>query len=46
MEFGLYFWLKLHFVMPSRDQFTTEIYVNNEQARDALSKLNTQLEKF
>lgn len=32
--------------MPSRDQFTTEIYVNNEQARDALSALGKQLDKL
>ena len=34
------------FVMPSRDQFTTEIYVNNEQAQDALKELNAKLEKL
>lgn len=32
--------------MPSRDQFTTEIYVNNEQAQDALKELNEKLEKL
>ena len=32
--------------MPSRDQFTTEIYVNNEQAQDALKELNGKLEKL
>ena len=46
MKFGAYFCSKLHFVMPSRDQFTTEIYVNNDQARDALAKLNKDLEKL
>lgn len=32
--------------MPSRDQFTTEIYVNNQQAQDALKELNGKLEKL
>ena len=32
--------------MPSRDQFTTEIYVNGDQARDALADLGKQLEKL
>ena len=32
--------------MPSRDQFTTEIYVNNQQAQDALMELNQKLEKL
>lgn len=32
--------------MPNRDQFTTDIYVNGEQARDALAKLETELEKL
>ena len=32
--------------MPSRDQFTTEIYVNNQQAQDALKELNKKSEPF
>lgn len=32
--------------MPYRDQFTTDIYVNGDQARDALAKLETELEKL
>ena len=32
--------------MPNRDQFTTDIYVNGDQARDALAKLETELDKL
>lgn len=32
--------------MPSRDQFTTEIYVNGDQAQDALADLGKQLDKL
>ena len=32
--------------MPNRDLFTTDIYVNGDQARDALAKLETELEKL
>lgn len=32
--------------MPSRDQFTTEIYVNNQQVQDALMEQNQKLEKL
>lgn len=32
--------------MPSRDQFTTEIYVNGAQAQDALADLGKQLDKL
>ncbi len=38
--------LQTSFVMPSRDQFTTEIYVNGDQARDAMADLGKQLDKL
>ena len=32
--------------MPSRDQFITEIYINQEQANDAIAVMTLQLTKL